>query len=78
MQLSATVSNTSNTAVTWQVNGVAGGAVRGDDFSNGLYTPPMSIPSPNTVTITAVTQATPVATSTPLAESIMNPIPVVY
>ena len=78
VQLSATVTNTSNTAVTWQVNGVAGGSsATGMISPNGLYTPPVSIPSPNTVTITAVTQATPVATSTPLTESILNPIPVV-
>jgi uncharacterized protein (DUF1800 family) len=78
VQLSATVTNTSNTAVTWQVNGVAGGSsATGTISPSGLYTPPVSIPSPNTVTITAVTQATPVATSTPLTESILNPIPVV-
>ncbi len=78
VQLSATVTNTSNTAVTWQVNGVAGGSsATGTISPNGLYTPPMSIPSPNTEMITAVTQATPVATSTPLMESILNPIPVV-
>jgi uncharacterized protein (DUF1800 family) len=78
VQLLASVTNTTNTAVTWQVNGVAGGnSATGTISTTGLYTPPTTIPSPNTVTITAVTQATPVATSAPLSESILNPIPVV-
>jgi uncharacterized protein (DUF1800 family) len=77
VQLSATVTNTSNTAVTWQVNGVAGGSsATGTISATGLYTPPATIPSPNTLTITAVTQATPVASASQ-TESILNPIPVV-
>ncbi len=77
VQLSATVTNTTNTAVTWQVNGVAGGSsATGTISATGLYTPPATIPSPNTLTITAVTQATPVALAS-LTESILNPIPVV-
>jgi uncharacterized protein (DUF1800 family) len=78
VQLTATVTNSTNPAVNWQVNGVAGGSsATGTVSATGLYTPPATIPSPNTVTITAVTQATPVATSAPLTESILNPIPVV-
>ena len=78
VQLTATVSNTTNTAVNWQVNGVTGGSSpTGTISATGLYTPPATLPSPNTVTITAVTMATPVATSAPLTESILNPIPVV-
>src|SRR6202048_1445632 len=77
VQLSATVTNTINTAVTWQVNGVAGGSsATGTISAAGLYTPPATIPSPNSLTITAVTQATPVASAS-LTESILNPIPVV-
>lgn len=77
VQLSATVTNTTNTAVTWQVNGVAGGSsATGTISAAGLYTPPAAIPSPNTLTITAVTQATPVASASQ-TESILNPIPVV-
>ena len=77
VQLSATVTNTTNTAVTWQVNGVAGGSsATGTISAAGLYTPPATIPTPNTLTITAVTQATPVASAS-LMESILNPIPVV-
>src|SRR5213079_342410 len=53
--VTATVQNTSNTAVTWQVNGVTGGnATVGTISSSGLYTAPAS---PATVTVTAVSQA---------------------
>src|SRR2546430_16794247 len=42
-QFTATVQNTSNTAVTWQVNGVTGGnATVGTISSSGLYTAPAS------------------------------------
>jgi hypothetical protein len=59
-QLTATVQNTSNTAVTWQVNGVTGGnATVGTISSSGLYTAPATVPSPATVTVTAVSQADP-------------------
>ena len=58
LQFTATVQNTSNTAVTWQVNGVTGGnATTGTISSSGLYTAPAAVPSPDTVTITAVSQA---------------------
>jgi uncharacterized protein (DUF1800 family) len=77
VQLTATVTNTTTTAVTWQVNGVAGGSsATGTISAAGLYTPPATIPSPNTMTITAVTLATPVASASQ-TESILNPIPVV-
>ncbi len=57
-QFTATVTNATNTAVTWQVNGVAGGnATVGTISSGGLYTAPASVPSPATVTVTAVSQA---------------------
>lgn len=77
VQFTAAVTNTSNTAVTWQVNGVAGGSsATGTISATGLYTPPATLPNPNTVTVTAVTQATPAATSAPVTESILNPLPV--
>src|SRR5207249_2880690 len=44
-QFSAVVQNTSNTAVTWQVNGVTGGnATVGTISSSGLYTAPGVVP----------------------------------
>ena len=56
-QFTTTVTGTSNTAVTWQVNGVAGGnTTTGTVSSTGLYTAPSSVPS-GQVTVTAVSQA---------------------
>ena len=53
-QFTATVSNTSNTAVTWLVNGtVSGDSTLGTISSTGLYTAPSSVPSPSSVTVTA-------------------------
>ncbi len=75
-QLSAALTNTSNTAVTWQVNGVAGGsAAAGTISTSGLYVAPASLPSPNPVTITATSQASPSSTAS-VQETILNPLPV--
>ena len=55
---SATVTNTSNTAVTWQVNGVSGGnSTVGTISSSGMYTAPSTVSSTLTATITAVSDA---------------------
>ena len=60
-----TVSNTSNTAVTWQVGGVHGGnATFGTIDSNGVYTAPAAVPSPATVTVSAVSAADPTKSGT--------------
>jgi hypothetical protein len=59
-QYVATVTGSSNTAVTWTVNGVTGGnATNGTISANGLYTAPASAPQLSTVTITATTVADP-------------------
>jgi hypothetical protein len=53
----AAVANTSNTAVTWQVNGVAGGdATHGTINSTGTYTAPTAVPS-GAVTVMATSAA---------------------
>src|SRR5437588_163245 len=53
-QFSAAVSNTSNTAVSWLVNGtVACSESVGTTSSAGLYTAPSSVPSPSSVSVTA-------------------------
>jgi hypothetical protein len=58
LQFSATVSNTSNTAVTWKVNGVVGGnATVGTITSTGLYRAPNTAPRPATVTVSAASVA---------------------
>jgi serine protease len=54
----ATLTNTANTAVTWEVNGTAGGsATTGMISAAGLYTAPASVSSTLTVTITATSAA---------------------
>lgn len=56
----ATVSNSSNGTVTWQVNNVtSGNATVGTISASGVYSPPASVPSPATVTITAISVADP-------------------
>jgi hypothetical protein len=59
-QFTATVVNTTNTAVTWQVSGVNGGnSTFGTIDGSGLYTAPASVPVPPTVTVTAISVADP-------------------
>jgi hypothetical protein len=59
-QFTATVTNTTNTAVTWQVNGVTGGnATVGTISASGLYTAPASVPNPAAVTVSAISVADP-------------------
>jgi uncharacterized protein (DUF1800 family) len=75
-QFTATVTGASSSTVVWQVNGVTGGsAATGTISSAGLYTTPATLPSPNTVTISAVNSAAPVAGT--LVETLLNPIPTV-
>lgn len=74
-QFTATVLNASSQTVTWQVNGITGGsAATGTISATGLYAPPAAVPSPNTVTISAVSTASPTAPGT-LAEAVWNPVP---
>jgi uncharacterized protein (DUF1800 family) len=76
-QLSATVTNVSNSAVTWQVNGTTGGSSAvGTISTSGLYTPPATIPATNPVTITAISVAAPTVNGT-ASETVWNPIPAV-
>ena len=54
----ASVTGTTNTAVTWQVNGTVGGdSTVGTVDASGIYTAPALVPSPASVTLTAVSQA---------------------
>ena len=71
----ANVSNLSSSAVTWEVNGIAGGSSAvGTISSTGVYTPPASIPASNTVMVTAVSVASP-SVSGSVQVSILNPVP---
>jgi hypothetical protein len=75
-QFSATVSGSANASVTWFVNGKSGGsAATGIINSAGLYTPPNSLPSPNTVTVKAVAAADS-NVSASITVTQLNPIPV--
>jgi hypothetical protein len=61
-QFTATVQNSANQAVTWKVNGIAGGnSTVGTITAAGLYTAPSSVPSPSTVQVSAQSQADPSA-----------------
>ena len=76
-QFTATVSGTSNTAVTWTVNGLAGGsAAVGTISAGGLYTAPAVLPSPPTVTIGAISSADANFKASTLT-TIFNPNPLV-
>jgi parallel beta-helix repeat protein len=57
-QFTATITGTSNTAVSWSVNGVAGGnSTLGTISSTGLYTAPQDLPNTANVTIQATSQS---------------------
>ena len=57
-QFTATVTGTTNTAVTWSVNSISGGnSTVGTISSAGLYTAPATISSSITVTVTATSVA---------------------
>ena len=61
---SATVTNASNTGVTWQVNGATGGnATVGTISTSGVYSAPASMPSTATVAVMAVSNADPTRTA---------------
>jgi hypothetical protein len=61
-QFQASVTGTSNTRVTWEVNGISNGnssvgTIEANGSAAAMYTAPPNLPSPATVTVTAVSQA---------------------
>jgi len=71
----ATVTGTSNSSVTWEVNNIANGSASiGTIDASGNYTPPATLPNPNTVTITAVSAADSSVTGTS-SVTLLNPVP---
>ena len=63
-QFTATVNGTSDQTVTWKVNGITGGnSTLGTVNASGLYTAPGSVPSPNTVKVSATSAADPTASA---------------
>lgn len=74
-QFASTVTGPANTAVTWSVNGVAGGTpLVGTISSAGLYKAPATMPVSATVTVTATSVASPGASSN-AAVTLVNPPP---
>ncbi len=66
-----------NTSVTWTVNGVAGGSsTTGTIAANGTYTAPLTLPAPNTVTVTATSVEDPTRSSSATV-TLENAIPVI-
>ena len=75
-QFAAQVSNTTGT-LTWAVNGTTGGsAAAGTIDANGLYTTPTSLPTPNTVTISASLSSNSSVTGNTVA-TLLNPMPAI-
>jgi uncharacterized protein (DUF1800 family) len=74
---SASVSNTTNKAVKWHVNNVAGGnAALGTINAEGVYTAPMEVPAGGKVTLKAISDADPRATDT-ADVTLLNPVPAI-
>ena len=75
-QFTASVTGSSNTAVTWAVNDIVGGnGIVGTIDAKGMYTPPGKVPNPASVKVTAKSSAD----SRAIAISnvaLSNPIPV--
>ncbi len=77
LQFAATVSGTSNAALTWSVNGTVGGsATLGLINSSGLYTAPARVPTNNVMSVQATLVSAPTVHATS-SVTLMNPIPVV-
>jgi uncharacterized protein (DUF1800 family) len=73
----ATVTGTTNTAVTWQVNNVPGGnSTIGTIDASGNYSAPAVVPTPNSVSVEAVSAAS-ASSSGSSPVTLMNPVPIV-
>jgi uncharacterized protein (DUF1800 family) len=72
-----TITGTTNTAVTWEVNNIPGGsATAGTIDNNGNYTAPAIVPSPNSATVQAVLTAN-ASDMGSSAVTLLNPVPIV-
>jgi len=77
VQFSATVKGISNQAVSWSVNGTAGGSTTvGTIDANGLYHAPATAPNPNSLQIQAMSTAQKSASAS-AAVTVDNPVPIV-
>jgi len=74
---SAMVTGALNLSVTWTVNGVAGGnSTIGTIAANGAYTAPLTLPTPNTVTVTATSVEDPTRSGNAMV-TLENALPVI-
>jgi hypothetical protein len=75
-QFTAAVTGSTNSAVTWSVNNVAGGnSTTGTINASGNYTAPAALPNPNTITIQARSSADSSASGSSNV-TLLNPTPV--
>jgi len=74
-KFTASVFGSSNTSVAWSVNSTSGGnSTLGTVDSSGNYTAPATLPSPNTISVTA-TSAADATKSASSAVTLLNPTP---
>lgn len=65
LSLTASVTGTTNPAVTWAVNGISGGSgLVGTISADGAYTAPVDLPALATVQVTATSVASPSSSAT--------------
>ena len=65
LSFSATVTHTTNTGVSWSVNGIPGGSAQvGTISADGLYTAPSDLPQGGSIHVTATSQADTTKSST--------------
>ena len=76
VQYTATVTGTSNTAVTWKITGTSTSENYGTISAAGLYTPPATVPAHPAITI-AATSTVDTTKSSSIAVSLMNAVPVI-
>ena len=75
----ATVSGSANTAVTWSVNGVAGGsALAGTISPAGVFTAPAAKPASGIATIRATSVAAPAVSAQAVVSLTLPPVPPVW
>ena len=73
----ATVTGALDTSATWTVNGVAGGnSTVGAISATGIYTAPLTLPTPNNVTVTATSVEDPTKSANATI-TLENPIPMI-
>jgi hypothetical protein len=71
----ATIANAADPTLTWSVNDIAGGnSTVGTVTSQGVYTVPATLPSPNVVQVQATSAQDPRASSTATV-TLQNPVP---